>query len=170
MKPCNLGCYQRNSPDSTALDRVSTLKLVYLPKGGDFMAKKKKRYRKRKKRRCVNCNIRDTHHLCYQRKNWQRGHLRQLRDYWYCKVLIPRDTLHKYIHQNLPDIPAPKDLNAKNALEQLEKLETYNAISEYDSVERRLKILAALFDCCDQDTADAFRKQLALIYEYKKPP
>lgn len=134
------------------------------------MAKKKRRFRKHKKKRCINYNIRDTHHLCYQQKNWQQGDLRRLKDYWYCKVSIPRDTLHRYIHLNLKNVPAPQDLNAKNALEQLGMLEKYSVISEFDSIERRLDILASLFDCCDQDTADGFREQLRIICEYKKTP
>lgn len=134
------------------------------------MAKKKKRPHKRNKKRRAANNVRDRHHLCYQRNKWQRGNLRKLRDYWYCRVSIPRDTLHKKIHLELSDIPIPKDLSAKNALEQLETLETFSAISEYDSIERRLELLASLFDCSDQPTADGFREQLRIIREYKSPP
>lgn len=132
------------------------------------MAKKKKRAHKRKKRQNTANNIRDKHHLCYQKRKWQRGNLRKLRDYWYCRVSIPRDTLHKKIHLELPDVPIPKDLSAKNALEQLETLETFSAISEFDSIERRLELLASLFDCSDQATADGFREQIRIIREYKK--
>lgn len=133
------------------------------------MSKKKKRYNKRRKKqpRPVS-KIRDKHHLCYQRNKWQRGNLRQLRDYWYCKVLIPRDTLHKKLHLEMPDIPTPSDSSAKSALEQLEMLEQYSAISEYDSIERRLDLLASLFDCSDQPTANAFRKQLEIVREFRK--
>ena len=77
--------------------------------------------------------------------------------------------LHRHIHNNLNNITPPKDLNAKNALEQLELLEKYCAISEFDSIERRLEILASLFDSCDQATADDFRTQLKLICEFKNP-
>lgn len=134
------------------------------------MAKKKKCSRKRKKKRYINTNIHDTHHLCYQQKQWQRGNLRKLKDYWYCKVKINRDTLHKYIHNNLGNITPPQDSSAKAALEQLEYLAKYSAISEFDSIERRLDILAALFDCSDQQTANDFREQLRLICELKRTP
>lgn len=134
------------------------------------MAKKKKRSKKRKKRYNVSVHTRDRHHLCYQRNKWQKGNLRRLRDYWYCKVSIPRDTLHKKIHLELPDIPVPKDSSAKSALEQLETLETFSAITEYDSIERRLELLASLFDCSDQETADAFREQLRVVHEFRKTP
>lgn len=132
------------------------------------MTKKKKRY-KRKKKQYINPSFRDTHHLCYQQRQWERGNLKRLKDFWYCKIKIRRDTLHRYIHNNLSNITPPKDLNAKKALEQLELLEKYCAISEFDSIERRLEILASLFDSCDQQTADDFRKQMQLICEFKKP-
>ena len=132
------------------------------------MAKKKKRLRKRKRKHNVTNNARDRHHLCYQSRKWQRGNLRLLRDYWYCKISIPRDTLHRKIHLELSDIPAPKDSSAKSALEQLEQLEAFSVISEFDSLERRLDLLAALFDCSDQATADAFREQLRIVREFKK--
>lgn len=74
------------------------------------------------------------------------------------------------IHLEVPDIPAPKDSSAKSALEQLEFLEKFSAISEYDSIERRLELLASLFDCSDQETADAFREQIRIVHEFKKAP
>lgn len=78
--------------------------------------------------------------------------------------------MHRYIHENISNITPPKDISAKYALEQLELLEKYDAISEFDSIERRLNILASLFDSCDQATADDFRTQLKIICEFKKPP
>ena len=134
------------------------------------MAKKKKQTKKRKKKRAPIGNARDTHHLCYTRNSWGRGNLRKLRDYWYCKINIQRDTLHRKIHLELPAIPPPKDSSAKDALFQLEMLERFSAISEYDYIERRLELLASLFDCSDQETADAFRKQIQIVREWKSPP
>lgn len=135
------------------------------------MAKTKRRNKKYRKRqpRPVS-NTRDRHHLCYQRNKWARGSLRLLRDYWYCKVSIPRDTLHKKLHLEMPDVPVPSDSSAKSALKQLEMLEQYSAITEFDSIEKRLDLLASLFDCSDQKTADAFRKQLEIVREFRKSP
>lgn len=133
------------------------------------MAKKKKRYKRKKKQRTI-ANIRDTHHLCYQRRKWERGSLKKLRGYWYCKISIPRDTLHRVIHRELSEIPPPSEQGAKNALWQLEMLERFSAISVYDPIEQRLELLASLFDCSDQPTADGFREQIRIIREYKSPP
>ncbi len=58
-----------------------------------------------------------------------------------------------------------------SALNQLMMLEQSGAISDDDDIEKRLMILAALFDCVEQPTADAFRKQQQVAHEFytKKP-
>ena len=63
-------------------------------------------------------------------------------------------------------MPVPKDINALRALEQLRLLERYGAISDSDSFERRLQLLAALFDCTEQPTADAFRRQAKIVRDF----
>lgn len=134
------------------------------------MAKSKKRYGK-KKHKAKRCNGCDTHHLCYQRRHWRHGATRALRLFHYCLIQIPKATLHRMIHEYVGDIPEPTELNAQHALEQLKMLERYNAIHNDDPIEKRLNLLAALFDCCDQPTADGFRKQLEIVHKYySKPP
>lgn len=135
------------------------------------MSKRKRRYLKKQRkieRAATIAAANDTHHLCYQRKNWHNGIVTEFRDYWYCRIDIPKNTLHRMIHRRVDNVPAPKPTNAKNALEQLRKLELYGAIHEGDSIETRLEILAALFDCVEQPTADAFRRQLQVVREYNK--
>lgn len=130
------------------------------------MAKQKRRFKKKKKRRICGNTPCDSHHLCYQRRHWNRGALFELRKFHYCRMYIPKDTLHHVIHEFVGDIPAPKEFNARSALEQLRMLEHYGAISDDDPIEKRLKLLAALFDCCDQPTADAFRAQLEVVNKF----
>lgn len=68
-------------------------------------------------------------------------------------------------------IPVPSDMSAECALNQLVLLEQRGGISCEDGIEKRLMVLAALFDCSDQPTADAFRKQLSIVHEFNnKPP
>lgn len=133
------------------------------------MAKKElKRRKKNKKPKKLSIRTVDHHHLCWTRRSWNSGPLKDLRLHWYCIVLLPKNTLHRHIHLNMPGIPPPRWRSAKSALEQLGYLEKYDAISEFDSIEKRLRILAALFDCSDQPTADGFRKQLEIVQEFKK--
>lgn len=143
-------------------------------KVGIVMAKKKKRYlrRNRKQRRLqAQRSAYDRHHLCFIKRRWSNGSIYALRQFHYCIMPIPRATLHRYIHENIAHIPVPSELGAKAALEQLRYLEKYGAISDDDPLEKRLNLLAALFDCIDQPTADGFRTQLNLVRKfYEKPP
>lgn len=112
----------------------------------------------------------DTHHLLYQRRFWHGDALVALRDYWYCKAEIPKNTLHRRIHSIVQDVPAPKVTNAKSALEQLRTLERYEVIHEDDTIERKLEVLIALFDSVEQPTAEALRKQLDIVHKFYEKP
>ena len=112
----------------------------------------------------------DTHHLCFQRRAWCYGAVKKLRSHWYCRVEIPKDTLHRKIHAKVHGVPAPRPISAEEALFQLRKLEEHNAIRDTDPIDRRLEVLIALFDCIEQPTADAFRKQLEVVHEHQKAP
>jgi hypothetical protein len=130
------------------------------------VAKKKKR-----KKQKPNYKLKDSHHILYQKRHWCRGYLKVLREHDYCVIDIPRDTLHRQIHEWLGDIPIPSDNNAKEVLRNITLLEKQGAISNDDPLERRLTILIALFDCIEQPTADALRKQLKITRDfYEKPP
>ena len=112
----------------------------------------------------------DKHHLCFSRRQWSRGAAGELRLFHYCIVHLPKYTLHQAIHDRIGSIPPPKEVNARAALYQLKMLWKYRAISDKDSAERRLEILAACFDCCEQPTANAFRTQARIIREFRARP
>lgn len=128
---------------------------------------KKRGSRKKKKR---NKSPFDRHHIFWIRSEWSKGNFNKLRLHPYCIVPMHRETIHRYIHNHLAFIPLPKSCSVEYALYQLETLEQYGVISQDDSVERRLSILIALFECADQPTADALKEQLKLIHEFKKAP
>lgn len=128
----------------------------------------------KQRKRKINCQSSsssvDKHHLCYQRRNW-KGEAKLVRLHPYCSVEIPKRTLHKAIHHQVLDIPAPSGVAARAALEQLEILERCKAIHDTDSMERRLTILIALFDRIAPETTAGFRAQLDIVREfYRKPP
>lgn len=139
-------------------------------KGGVYVSKKKRRYANRTGHtRTRNC--RDVHHILFIGRKWGYGDLASLRQYWYCRIAIPRDTLHRYIHENLANVPTPRQENAREALRQLRLLERHGAIHDTDIIERRLEILIALFDCVEPKTADGLKKQLEIVREfYNEPP
>jgi hypothetical protein len=94
-----------------------------------------------------------------------------VRDFHYCIIPIPRDTLHRFIHLNVYDIPVPGEMAAKRAFETLVLLDKNGALHDDDPIEMRLLLLIALFDKTAPATADGFREQLAAVYRfYSKPP
>lgn len=122
----------------------------------------KKRRKKHQKRQ----NRNDTHHICYQRRYWCKGGLKELREFWYSRILIPRDTLHRELHHEVWAVHPPREVNARSALAQLNMLEKYGSISHKDSLEKRLMLFIALFDGVEQKTADDFRKQLDVVRSF----
>lgn len=134
------------------------------------MAKKKRRYRTVRHAYHPPKTPLDKHHLFFIGRKYGNGYLCSLRQYWYCVIYIPRDTLHRYIHENLAMIPVPRPESARAALEQLKYLEKYNAIHDEDPIEKRLELLIALFECTEQRTADALKKQLNIVHEFYEKP
>lgn len=110
----------------------------------------------------------DRHHLLWCRRDWRIGYAHALREHWYFRMAIPKNTLHARIHESIACIPVPSGTSAKEAFRQLTFLETYGAIHKSDSIEKRLKLLIALFDCQEPATADALKQQLRIVQEYNK--
>lgn len=134
----------------------------------------KKRKAKKSKRK-ANAELKnkaithDLHHIFYQGRFYRQNQsLRDLREYYYCKVYVPKDTLHQSIHAQLKNIPVPKPVNAQIALAQLKLLTSYDAIHEDDSFERRMQVILALFNCAEPATADALFKQWEIVREFYK--
>ena len=133
---------------------------------GKFRRLKKRTKNKSKKVMDIAYNI---HHILYQKRHWCSGYLLMLRDYWYCKISIPKSSTHRIIHEFLVDVPVPKVANAKKVLEQLRLLSQNEAIHETDNIEQRLIVLISLFEPLEQPTTVALKAQLQIIHN-KKPP
>lgn len=95
--------------------------------------------------------------------------LNELRKHPYCIILIPRDTLHRDIHEWVTDIPVPSQVNAARALMQLSIMEEQQVISYDDDFGFRLTVLASLFDSSEPATAEGLRKQFNILRAYNKP-
>lgn len=126
------------------------------------MAKKNKKKKKQTTHKAFN-----THHLCWPKAKWNSGYAKALRNHWYFCMLIPANTLHKYIHSEINEIPVPDGHAAKIAYEQVVLLEKQGALHTEASLETRLSLLIALFDCFVQPTADGFKKQLRIVRRFK---
>ena len=108
----------------------------------------------------------DLHHLCFQRELWCGGATGALRKYHYCKMYIPKCTLHAIIHAKVLNIPPPQANNAKAVLRKLIYLERHGDIGPADSLEKRLEVLSMLFERSEPPTANAFKEQLNIVREY----
>lgn len=135
------------------------------------MSKKKRRYERHKKRHGGNPKACDVHHILFIRRQWSQGYAKAIRQFHYCMISLPKNTVHRAIHEGMSLIPVPSNTAARGAYEQLLLLDRYGVLRDTDPIEKRLALLIALFDCVAQPTADGLRKQLAIIQKYKnKPP
>lgn len=138
------------------------------------MSKKKRRLKKRikqsYKRNPLNPTSKDVHHLLWTRRSWKGGAIGELRMHWYCRIPIPRETLHREIHHYIGSIPVPRYQSARSALEQLGYLEKYGGISKEDPIDKRLRVLIALFECTENDTANALKVQLEIVNRFYGKP
>ena len=113
----------------------------------------------------------DTHHLFFPRKDYNTASLKELREFPYCKISLPKKTTHRTVHIILDGVPVPRGVNAIDALNQLKWLTEKGAISQSDPPAKRLELIAALFDCVEQSTADALRQQADILrFEYVCAP
>lgn len=88
----------------------------------------------------------DYHHLLFQRRHWQQGYAKTLREHPYMGIYIPRDTLHRALHSKIHDVPTPNGAECRLAVETLRQLEKQGAIDPaHDSAEKRLDFLIDLW-------------------------
>lgn len=128
---------------------------------------KKKHHKKHRKRlKSVTVSVINHHHILWERRLWNSGSLRALREYYYCIVPLPKETIHKLIHEKIRNVPVPKQSYARYVLDELKKLDDVGAISDKDRIEKRLSVLICFFDCIEQETANALWEQLKIVREF----
>lgn len=136
------------------------------------MAKKRKRNKKcrNKSRRQARVErIRsgcDCHHLLYQRRFWDSGYGKMLRNHPYLKIDIPIATLHAEIHRELFNIPRPKDEELRRAYFVMNVLLECQHISLDDPYYKRLDFLIDIWEKTEPKTADALKKEREIIYNF----
>lgn len=131
------------------------------------MSKKKRRYKKRKRNTNTISSSVNCHHILWQKRHWNKGWSKTLRELPYCKVTIPKDTLHRHIHENLVDIPVPEEEHCLTALECIRSWLEGGYIHEDDTIERRIEVLIICFKWNSPKTAEALIKQLDIVKTYK---
>lgn len=141
-------------------------KPLALHSGARPFSKEGRAMKRKRKFRKPRTNL-DTHHIFWTRRSWNHGPARDLRDFWYCKIQIPREGLHHHIHEEVFKIPVPCSGLIEDCLLQLQMLEKANAIHDDDPIKKRLEILICCLDTGDSPTAEALKAQLEAVKAYK---
>lgn len=123
--------------------------------------RKKKAYRKYHYTSTV-----DYHHFLFQRKHWQQGYAKALREHWYMGIYIPRDTLHREIHSKIHDVPVPNGKDCKKVFEELVMLEREGLINAEDSYYERLDFLIELWQEKCPATVEILKWQRDIISKF----
>lgn len=106
----------------------------------------------------------DNHHLCWQRRFWNKGWARALRNHPYCQAIIPRDTLHKRIHHVIGTIPVPDGKDARNVYELLIWLENHERLNCEDDILQKLDFL--IEHLTTEATVKALENQRQVIIDF----
>lgn len=107
------------------------------------------------------------HHLLWPRVEWSTGSVKELRQFWYLVVEIPKDSLHRVIHDELSGIPPIDGSNAKKILKILKILSTEGIIHHDDPIEKRLAILISLSNYLSPETVKALKEQLSIVRNFR---
>ena len=126
--------------------------------------------KKRKKRVISNDHSKDWHHIFFQKRHWKTDWAKLLRDHSYCGSMLPKHTLHRYIHENIKDIPVPDGKSCRMALEAINNWLETGYISMDSPIEQKLIVLINVFNRLSPETAQALRKQLEIIRNYHQRP
>lgn len=79
--------------------------------------------RSKKRKLCPACSINDFHHFLFQKRHWQQGYAKALREHPYMGAYIPQRTLHRELHSKVHDVPVPNGRECRLAFEELMRLE-----------------------------------------------
>lgn len=128
-----------------------------------------KKKKKKKQKNC--CQGSDWHHILFQRKHWQQGYAKALREHPYMGKYIPQATLHRAIHGKIHDIPTPNGRECKKAYLELCRREQEGLIDiKYDSLEQRIDFLLEVWsdDNCEATLAMLRWQQQVVQKFYRK--
>lgn len=108
--------------------------------------KKRRKKRQQKSEKYIRHLARENyHHLLFQRKHWQQGYAKILREHSYCGGYIPQATLHREIHSKAHDVPTPNGSDCRYAITKLNEMLEQGIIDINDRLDRKAQILSSIF-------------------------
>ena len=132
-------------------------------KGGDSVSKK----RSKKKHRASQSGS-NKHHILWQRRYWNSGYLKALREHEYLVVEVPVSTLHHQIHAEMSGIPVVRPRSAKMVLDELNRLQSVGAIRLDEPISKRLGLLIFMLEGIEPQTVKALKKQLKIVTSFEQ--
>ena len=110
--------------------------------------------------------ITNVHHILWKKNCWDTGWAKRLRNHPYCKIGVPRDTLHQLIHASIPEIPVASGIACKTAYEAIDSWLASGYASMEDDLSTRCRKLMMCFRVACPDTYKALQKQKQIADGY----
>lgn len=128
------------------------------------MSKKK---RKLGKHRQIAYNATDYHHILFQRKHWQNGYAKALREHPYMGKYIPTHSLHREIHSKIHDVPTPNGNMCRHAYHELLNREREGLIDiQHDTLEQRIDFLIEMWEASCPATVAILKWQKEVVQKF----
>lgn len=129
------------------------------------MARKYKKLPRKGKHHQIRYESTDFHHFLFQRKHYQQGYAKALREHWYTGAYISI-MLHRDLHSKIHDVPTPNGEDCKHAFLELCRREHLGLIYPEDPPWERLNFLIEMFEeKCPATTAILeWQKQVILKF------
>ena len=111
-----------------------------------------------------------THHFLFQRRHWQQGYAKALREHRYCGAYIPQATLHRELHSKVHDVPVPNGSVCRQVYRELCRQERAGLIDIMDAPWIKLSWLVEQFEEICPATTAILQWQKEIITKYYKNP
>lgn len=112
-------------------------------------------------------NREDFHHFLYQRKHWQQGYAKLLREHPYFGKYMPQFSLHSEIHSKIHDVPCPNGKECRRAYFHLIEAERNGEIDvRFDTGEQRLDFLINEWEDACPATVAILKWQKEVIHKF----
>lgn len=108
----------------------------------------------------------DVHHILWQRRHYNCGWSKRLREHPYLRLLVPRETLHRKIHEYVGDIPCPPEADCKLAYMSIEAGLISGRLQPDDSLTKRIIELLEIWKDTDTRTYSALERQLEVVVSF----
>ena len=84
--------------------------------------------------------------------------------------MIPKNTLHRFIHDGVNDVPLADGKSCRIAVEAINNWLEAGYIHLDDPLDQKLLTLITIFNTIEPRTAEVLKKQLHIVRDYTQRP